>query len=65
MLLTKDELKDLGTRAFWTFIQTLLAIVVAAGANWVDPKVWQAGAIAGGAAVLSAVKTWVVTKKKV
>lgn len=40
-------------RAGRTFAQAALAVLVAAGAGFVDVQVWRGAAIAGGAAVLS------------
>lgn len=51
------DVRDLLSRAAWTAVQAAVAVLVAAGANWVDVNVLKAAAIAGVAAGLSAIKT--------
>lgn len=60
--MTNDNVRDLLTRAGWTAIQAAVAVLVAAGANWVDVNVLKAAGIAGVAAGLSAIKTWFVQR---
>lgn len=48
--------KEIGKRAAWTFAQAALAIVIAAGTDYVNVDTWKAAAIAGGAAVFSFLK---------
>jgi hypothetical protein len=52
-----DLVKDLAARAGWTFAQSALGVVVAAGAGWLDLDVWNAAGVAGVAAALAAIKT--------
>lgn len=47
---------DVAGRAAKSFLQALIAIVVAAGSGWLDVSVWQAGLIAGIAAAASVIK---------
>lgn len=54
--------KDMLTRAGWTFVQTLLAVVVAAGTDYVNVATWRAAVVAAGAAALSSLKTAVVQR---
>lgn len=61
--MTKDEIKDLGARAGWTFSQTFLAIVTAAGLGWVDINVIDTAFMSGIAAVLSGLKTFAMSKR--
>lgn len=49
--------KDIVVRAVWTGVQAGLAVVVAAGAGWVDVSVWRLGGVAAVAAALAAIKT--------
>ena len=49
------NIQDIIERAAKTALQSALAIVVAAGTNFVDASVWQAAAIAAGAAFISAI----------
>lgn len=44
-------------RSLWTAGQTFLAVLVAAGADYINVATWKAAAIAAGAAGLSALKT--------
>lgn len=48
---------DLLERAAWTASETFLAVLVAAGVDFVDLAVWKTAAVAAGAAALSAFKT--------
>lgn len=50
-------MKNVVERAGWTFLQTALAVVGAAGLNWVNVGTLKAALVAGGAAALSVVKT--------
>lgn len=54
--------KDLLERAAWTAAQTFLAVVVAAGTDFVNVATLKAAALAGAAAGLSALKTLLVAK---
>lgn len=40
-----------------TFAQTSLAVLVAAGAGFVDVEIWRTAAVAGGAAVFAYLQT--------
>lgn len=53
----KVDYKDLAERAFWTFVQTLIAMLVATGTDYIHLASWKTAAISAGAAVLSALKT--------
>lgn len=46
---------DIITRASKTALQSALAIIVASGTGYIDAGVWQAAAIAAGAAFISAI----------
>ena len=59
------DFKDLASRALWTASEAAVAVVVAAGADWVSLSVWEGAGIAAGAAALSAVKTWIVQRRAV
>lgn len=48
--------QDVADRAVWTFAQSFLAVLVAAGTNFVDGAVWKSAAVSGLAAVFSALK---------
>lgn len=48
--------QDILDRAVWTFVQTGLVSVGAAGAGFVNVAVWKTAAIAGGASVISLLK---------
>jgi len=54
--------KDTIERVVVTFVQAFLAVVVAAGTDWLDVSTLRAAAIAGGAAVLAALKAVVATR---
>ena len=45
--------RDILTRAGLTFGQAFIAVVVAAGTNYVNTSVWKAASLAGGAALFS------------
>lgn len=45
--------RDIAERAALTFVQAALAVVVAAGADFLDVNLWKAAALAGCAAVFS------------
>ena len=53
-------LLDVGERAFWTFLQTFLGLLVVGGwfdvANITDVSILQSAAVGGAAAVLSLLK---------
>lgn len=46
-------MKKILFRGIKTFAQAALSIVVASGLGFIDVNVWQAAAVAGGAALLS------------
>ncbi len=46
-------LQDKLIRAGRTFAQAALAVLVAAGTDFIDVELWRAAAVSGGAAVLS------------
>lgn len=48
-----DFVKDKLIRAGRTFAQSALAVLVAAGTDFVNVALWKGAAVAGGAAVLS------------
>lgn len=48
--------QDVANRAAWTFAQSALAVLVAAGTDFVDGAVWKSAAIGGLAAVFSFLK---------
>ena len=50
-------MSNLLERALWTAGQAFLAVLVAAGTDYIDVTTWKAAAIAAGAAGLSALKT--------
>lgn len=54
-MLTKDQLKDLGARALWTFLQAFAAALAVTG---LSIGAVTAAALAGLAAMLSVVKTY-------
>lgn len=49
------NVKDIVLRALKTFVQAFLAVFIAAGTDYVNVSTLKAAAIAGGAAVFSAV----------
>lgn len=51
-------MRNVVERAAWTFAETALAVVGAAGLDWVNVGTLKAALIAGGAAALSVVKTF-------
>lgn len=51
-------------RGTWTFAQAFLAVVVAAGTDYVNVATWKAAAIAGGAAVFSFLKNVTVQARE-
>lgn len=53
-----EPVKNVYERAAWTFVQTALAVVGAAGLDWVNVGTLKAALVAGGAATLSVVKTF-------
>jgi hypothetical protein len=55
------DISDILTRAVKTAIQSGLAIVVAAGTNFVDVSVWKAAGVAAGAALISALHNALIT----
>lgn len=50
-------MSNLVERALWTAAQAGLAVLVAAGTDYVNVATWKAAVIAAGAAGLSALKT--------
>ncbi len=59
------NLREVAERAALTFAEAFLAIMVAAGADWVNVAVWKGAAVAGAAAVLSYVLNYVRSKNTV
>lgn len=55
-MLSKLNVANIVERAAWTFVQTALAIVVAAGTDYVNVATWKGAVIGAGAAALSALK---------
>jgi hypothetical protein len=58
-----EEFKDLAERTIYTALEAGTAVVVAAGAGWVDVDVWRGAGITAVAAALAAVKTWLVNRR--
>jgi hypothetical protein len=52
----KKQLTDIAIRATKTALQSGLAVLIAAGAGYVDAGVWKAAAIAAGAGAISALQ---------
>lgn len=52
-MMKEMDWQDIANRAFKTFVQAALAVVVASGSGYLEADVWEAAAVAGGAAVLS------------
>lgn len=50
-------LKDTLERVISTFAQAFLAVLIAAGTDYVNVSTWKAAAVAGGAAVFSVLKS--------
>lgn len=50
-------MRNVFERAAWTFAQTALAVVGAAGFDWVNVGTLKAALVASGAAALSVLKT--------
>lgn len=48
------DIPDVVSRAVKTFVQSTLAVVVAAGTDYVNVATWKAAVIGGGAAAISA-----------
>ena len=59
------DVRDLVERTVYTAAEAGLAVLVAAGAGWVDVDVWRGAGVAAVAAALAAVKTWVVQRRGV
>lgn len=59
------DVRDLVERTVFTAAEAGLAVLVAAGAGWVDVGVWRGAGVAAVAAALAAVKTWVVQRRGV
>lgn len=55
-------MRDLIERALYTAAETFLAVLVAAGTDYIDVATWKAAAVAAGAAGLSALKTAFVSR---
>ena len=62
-MLSKIKWGDIADRAGWTALQTFVATVAAAGADYVHVASWKAAAIAAGAAAISALKNAFVQVK--
>lgn len=56
-------MNNLIERALWTAGQTFLAVLVAAGTDYINVATWKAAAIAAGAAGLSALKTAIAERR--
>lgn len=56
-------MSNLIERALWTAGQTFLAVLVAAGTDYINVATWKAAAVAAGAAALSALKTSIQEKQ--
>lgn len=59
-----DSLQDTLARASKSFLQAMLAVVVAAGSGWISVTMWQTALVAGVVAAASIVKTWLASKMK-
>ena len=61
-MFTREWLKDAAERVVVTFLQTFLAVLVAAGTDYLNVSTLRAAAIAGGAAVLAALKAVIASR---
>ncbi len=55
MLFSKTLFKDIAERAIFTFLEVALAVVVAAGTNFINVATWKAAAVGGTAAVFAVI----------
>lgn len=59
-----DSLQDMLARAAKSFVQAMLAVVVAAGSGWISVTMWQTALVAGVVAAATIVKAWLATHMK-